>query len=76
MTDNYRREITTRRVEWVVPSSEPWGACWTEVMKAISACRQELIDADVIEADAAVPDDMIRILPGDDAVVVRIELKQ
>jgi hypothetical protein len=35
MADYSRREVTTRRVEYVVPTNHPDGINWVEIMKAI-----------------------------------------
>lgn len=69
-----RREVTTRVVEYVVPAEHPYGACWVEVYKAVSAAHQELVAAGRIKQGDDAPDDMIRILPGDADVVVQYEL--
>lgn len=68
-----RREVTTRVVEFIVPAEHPHGACWVELMKAISAAHQELITAGRIKQGDDAPDDMIRILPGDADVVVQYQ---
>jgi hypothetical protein len=69
-----RRETTTRTVEFIVPAEHPYGACWVEVYKAVSAARQELVAAGRIKQGDDAPDDMIRILPGDSDVVVQFEM--
>lgn len=69
-----RREIHTTRVEFPVPASPPWGACWVEVYKAVSAAIQELVSLGLLEDGREPSDDAIKILPGDDEVVVCIEL--
>jgi len=69
-----RREVTTRVVEFIVPAEHPYGACWVEVCKAVSAAHQELVAAGRIKQGDDAPDDMIRILPGDSDVVVQFEM--
>lgn len=64
------RVFETRRVEFSVPASRPWGADWAEVMKAISAARQQLVAMELIEEHAEASADQIRLLPGDDEVIV------
>lgn len=68
-----RRERVTRTVEFTVPAAPPHGACWTEVAKAVSAAVKELRDAGRIGPHDDPQDDMIRIRPGDDEVVVSYE---
>lgn len=74
MTDVYRREVVKRTVEWVVPTREPWGACWTDVMLAIQQATNELWDALIVPRGMEPASDLIRIHPGDEDVVVAIEL--
>lgn len=71
-----RRERITRTVEFPVPAEQPYGACWAEVWKAFNAARQELVVAGRLEKDVSPPDDMIRILPGDDEVIVCYEVEE
>jgi hypothetical protein len=71
-----RRERVTRTVEFTVPAQRPYGACWVEVMKAIRAAIQEFRDLKYpnIALDVFEPgDDEIRILAGDDEVIVYFE---
>lgn len=65
--------ITTRR-EWWVPTGtyDDQGACWVELMKAISAATNELR----FHGTTGEPsDDSIMILPHDEHVVVRIQVE-
>jgi hypothetical protein len=72
---NYeRREVTTRAVEFIVPAQQPYGACWVELYKAVAAAHQELVAAGRIRKGEDAPDDLIRLLPGDEDIVVRYEL--
>lgn len=73
MATYFRRERTTKRVEFVVPTPPPWGADWTQVMRAIHAAHTELAAADRIKPGTDAPDDLIRISPGDEDVVVSFE---
>ncbi len=70
-----RREVTIRRVEFDVPSDSPWGACWPEVCKAAAAAIAELRAAGRLGPDEAPADDLIRVFPRDDSVVVAYELR-
>lgn len=69
-----RREVVTRRVEFVVPAQPPYGACWTEVAKAMSAARAELIEAGLLNKLAEAKDDQIKVYPADDEIVVSIDI--
>ncbi len=71
-----RRERITRTVEFPVPAEPPYGACWAEVWKAFNAARQELVAAGLLEKDVMPPDDVIRILAGDDEVIVCYEMEE
>lgn len=71
MADYYRREVTTRRVEFVVPMKHESGINWTEIMKAIQAAHSELYDALQIPRGQEAADDQITLVPGDEDIVVR-----
>lgn len=73
MATYWRTEVTTTRVEFEVPTNEPWGACWVEVYKAVSAAIEELREAGRVAQDAEPSDDAIRIRSADDAVIVFYE---
>lgn len=75
MATYFRRERTTRRVEFVVPTPAPWGADWTQVMRAIHAAHAELVEAGRIKPGTDAPDGLIRISPGDEDVVVAFEIE-
>lgn len=78
-----RSQLHIERVEYHVPASAPWGACWTDVYKAVAAATAELREAGLIAgsvgidaSQAAEPaDDQIQISPGDDEVIVSFELR-
>jgi hypothetical protein len=68
-----RRETTIRRFEQVVPAREPWGADWTEVMKAISAAVQEMKEKAILPGDMEPSADQLRMRVEDEAIVVYYE---
>lgn len=68
-----RKEITSRRVEFHVPTNPPWGACWVEVQKAISAAMAEMRDSGLLWAEEVPADDRIRLLTTDESIVVYYE---
>lgn len=76
MADYYRREVTTRRVEFVVPMTHSDGINWTEVMKAVWACHAELREAGRIDVGQDAPDDLILMVPGDEDIVVRYVVEE
>lgn len=76
MPDYFRREVTTRRVEYVVPMNHPDGICWAEIMKAIRACHTELWDQGRVPHGQDASDDTITLVPGDEDIVVRFLLKE
>lgn len=71
-----RRERVTRTAEWTVPASEPWGACWSEVTQAINQATRELREAGRLGESEEPPDSLIRILAGDDEIIVYYEIKE
>jgi hypothetical protein len=76
MASFHRQTRTTTRVEYIVPASPRWGACWVEVMKAVRAAHAELGEEGRIIPGNDAPDDMITIAPGDECVVVSYETEQ
>lgn len=70
-----RREFTTVRVEFAVPATPAFGACWVEVQKAIAAAEAELRQRGLLKEGESAWDDQIRIEPGDDEIVVFYERK-
>ncbi|PXY20336.1 hypothetical protein [Prauserella endophytica] len=70
MTDVQRRETVVRRVEHVVPASQPWGATRRDVELAIHLAQKELGE------DRAHNDDSVRLFPGDDEIVIRYETEE
>lgn len=70
----YDRWIRTiENVEYTIPADQPYGAAWVEVYKAVHAIHEELRAAGEIGVDEEAPDDRIRILPGEDEIVVFYE---
>jgi hypothetical protein len=70
----YTRRVRTRTtVEYVVPVSPGFGACWSEVMKAIAGIHNELRTAGRLKEHQDASDDMIRFTVEDDAVIVFYE---
>jgi len=76
VSTSFRRERVTRRIEHVVPASRPWGACWNEVSLAIHAATMELREAGIIGPGEEPADDLIRVLPGGDEIVVFYEIEE
>jgi hypothetical protein len=71
-----RRERVTRTVEWTVPASEPWGACWSEVAQAINQATRELREAGRLGESEDPSDSLIRVKVGDEEVIVFYESKE
>lgn len=71
-----RRERVTRTVEYLVPAGRPFGACWTEVFQAVHQAERELRNAGRIPEGREPSDDQIRVLPGDDEIIVSYEIKE
>lgn len=68
-----RSEVTTTRVEFAVPTHEPWGACWVEVEKAFAAATEALREAGRVRRDESPADDLIRLRCADDQLIVFYE---
>lgn len=68
-----RLEVTTTRVEFHVPTNEPWGARWVEVEKAFSAATEEMRNAGVLGPDEVPSDDRIRLRGTDESIIISYE---
>lgn len=66
-----RREVVTKRVEFIVPAPAGIGCPYVEVLKAISAAENELIAQR--DKGSTVYDDEIKVFVGDDAVILSID---
>lgn len=71
-----RREYTRRVIEHTVDASQPWGADLADLHKGMAIALHEYRSLHGLDKDASVPDDAIRIFPGDDEIVLRIEIKE
>lgn len=72
-----RRERITTTVEYVVHADQPWGATWPAVHRAITdavAEKRRLI-AGGTENTVDVSEDDVRVLAGDDEIIVRFVAK-
>lgn len=76
MSTYSRRERVTRTVEWTVPANQPWGACWTEVFGAVNDAIRELRASGGLGEFEEPSDDAIRVLAGDDEIIVFYEIKE
>lgn len=72
MTDNYRRERITRRIEHVVPASEPWGATFKDMQLAMHHAIEEIKE----RGGRTDCDDVLRFQARDDEIVVYYEVEQ
>jgi hypothetical protein len=73
MANYSQRTITTTVVEFSIPLTIGFGACWVEVTKAIRAAHTELWDLGRVEHGRDAPDDVIRLTTGDDEIIVFYE---
>jgi hypothetical protein len=71
-----RRERVVRSVEWSVPAPPPFGADWAQVFQAFHQAEAELRAAGRIPEGREPSDDLIRIRPGDDEIVIYYEIKE
>lgn len=71
-----RRERVTRTVEFPVPAGAPWGACWNQVFGAVNEAIRELRASGGLGEFEEPSDDAIRVLAGDDEIIVFYEIKE
>lgn len=76
MADIEHKLFAVKREEWFVPTGgyhDQYGACWTELMKAISWATHRLEKLGKFDGTGEPASDLIKIVPHDEHVVVRIE---
>jgi hypothetical protein len=73
MAEYIKRVVTTTIVEFAVPLTLGFGACWAEVMKAIRAAHQDLWDLNKVERGKDAADDVIRLTVSDDEIIIFYE---
>lgn len=71
-----RREIITKRVEYVVPTSVGWGATHTDLLTALKRATEEYHQLTNSAMGGPLPDDVIRVMPGDGEVVIFFVLEE
>lgn len=72
MADWSRSERVVKTVEYTVPASEPWGACWSQVQQALDAAFRDY--AELYERNPS--DDAITAHVTDDAIIFRFTVPQ
>lgn len=70
------RDIVTRRREYVVPAPQPWGACYGEIAKAVSAAWADLCERRGMSTSGSMSDDALRFFPGDDEIIISFEIEE
>lgn len=65
-----RREINTKRVEYVVSTHPDWGTTHNEINQAIHSATQEYHKLTGGVMGAPLPDDVIHIIPGNGEIIV------
>jgi hypothetical protein len=75
--DIEHKTFVVKREEWFVPTGgyhDQYGACWTDLMLAITHATNRLKELGKVEDNHVEPaDDQIKVVPHDEHVVVRIE---
>lgn len=74
--DIEHKTFAVKREEWFVPTGDyhdQHGACWTDLMLAITDATHRLSDLGKIKHGDEPASDLIKIVPHDEHVVVRIE---
>ena len=69
------RETRTTYREWVIPCPWPQGAALGDLLSALTVAEAAYRRAHGLPPDAAIPDDALRVLPGDEDVVIRLTLE-
>ena len=69
MADWTRAEVTRTEVHYEVPTREPWGACWNQVLQALEAARLEYFRT----YSKPPADDAIRVHVTDDSILIVFE---
>jgi hypothetical protein len=67
------REIISRRIEYIVPAAQPWGACLGDMGAAIAAAR---VAFTLANPGATVADDSLRFHSGDDEIVISFTIEE
>lgn len=77
VSDIEHKTFAVKREEWFVPTGDyrdQHGACWTDFMLAITYATNRLIELGKFSTDQGEPSsDLIKVVPHDEHVVVRIE---
>jgi hypothetical protein len=73
VTTYTRIEETTTLIKFIIPASFGFGACWSEVMKAIHAAHNELWEQGRVPQGEDASDDVIRFITGDEEIIVFYE---
>lgn len=73
MSTYERHEIVTRHVEYRVPVWADHGVAVGDVHRALAAAKQEVVKERGETATAW--DDWCRIVPGDECIIIRIDLE-
>jgi hypothetical protein len=74
--DIEHKTFTVQREEWFVPTGgyrDQHGACWTDLMLAITWATQRLKELDEFNGEGEPASDQIKVVPHDEHVVFRIE---
>jgi hypothetical protein len=74
--DIEHKTFVVKREEWFVPTGgyhDQHGACWTDLMLAITHATQRLGELGEFNGEGEPADDQIKVVPHDEHVVVRIE---
>lgn len=72
----YTTETVTRTVRrWIIPASEPWGACIGDINAACAAACREYREAHGLPEGVVISDDALRFHVRDDAVVIEFTVE-
>lgn len=64
------REIVSRRVEFIVPAPQPWGANLGDMQAAMNAARIACVERNGLDPAQPLCDTALRFEPRDDEIVI------
>lgn len=72
---NADKVVVRRHYEWHVPANGLWGATWVDLDKKMSMAARTYRELKELPEGEALPDDALRIRPGDEMVVIYFEVE-
>ena len=70
------REVVSRRVEYIVPAAQPWGANLGDMQAAIAAARIACVERNKLDPAQPLADTALRFEPRDDEIVISFTIEE